>query len=342
MKKTTIQELAQKAGVSTATVDRVLHKRRGVSEGSKLKVKAAMQQLGFRGFADEKLGMPRPRLRNKFLLPNLETGFAEQMVAAVKVASGAVDDAIVLNDIERVDLRDGKSVIRELDALDPAVYDGVALFAVDAPGVRQAIDRAVERGIKVVSIVTDIPTSRRHYFIGTDNASAGRVAANLMGKFLRNEKGKLAVVAGSLQMRDQLDRYFGFEQVIRSNFPGLRILPVEEGDSVRRRNASLTTRLLEKHDDLLGIYSAGAGNSGILDAFDELGVTRRPLLVVHELSERVRVALADDQLDAVIVQDAGHIARSAVRILRSYCLRKPILEPQERIRIEIYLADNLP
>jgi LacI family transcriptional regulator len=44
----------------------------------------------------------------------------------------------------------------------------------------------------------------------------------------------------------------------------------------------------------------------------------------------------------VIDQNAGHEARSAARLLLTCCTGAPIKPEQERIRIEIFLRDNLP
>jgi LacI family transcriptional regulator len=47
-------------------------------------------------------------------------------------------------------------------------------------------------------------------------------------------------------------------------------------------------------------------------------------------------------MDAVINQDAGHEARSAARILLARCEDRPINAAQERIRIDVFVKDNLP
>ena len=47
-------------------------------------------------------------------------------------------------------------------------------------------------------------------------------------------------------------------------------------------------------------------------------------------------------MDAVIVQDPGHEARSAIRVLLSLARNEPILAEQEKIRIDIVMRDNLP
>ncbi|ASJ73986.1 hypothetical protein IMCC3135_19535 [Granulosicoccus antarcticus IMCC3135] len=62
---------------------------------------------------------------------------------------------------------------------------------------------------------------------------------------------------------------------------------------------------------------------------------------MHELSDPVRKAVAKGQVDAIISQNTDHIARSAMRVLRAYYEGKPIVESQERIRMDILLADNI-
>jgi LacI family transcriptional regulator len=52
-------------------------------------------------------------------------------------------------------------------------------------------------------------------------------------------------------------------------------------------------------------------------------------------------ALRAGELDAVISQDPGHLVRSAVRIMRARCEKRRTLASQERIRIEILVAENL-
>lgn len=342
MRKATVNDLAALAGVSTATVDRVLHNRSGVSERARERVKAAIHELGFGRLPGDLMEAPKKTLRFLFILPKIETSFARAISDSVRAAARVSDEVNIVNDVQRIDLRDYERLIRELDEVTPAKYDGVALFAVDAPGVRQAMDRVIERGVNLITLVSDIPTSKRLHFVGIDNVAAGRVAGTLMGRFLAPQSGKVGVIAGSLQMRDHVDRYLGFEQILCTRFPSLRILPIEEGDSLQDKNAAITRRLLEKHDDLIGIYSAAAGNIGILDVLDDLGAGDRLVVIMHELSEHVRDGLSSGAVDAVINQDTGHIARSAVRVLTAYCNGRSIIEAQEKIRIDIYLADNLP
>ena len=64
--------------------------------------------------------------------------------------------------------------------------------------------------------------------------------------------------------------------------------------------------------------------------------------IAHELTQHTRRFLVRGTLDAIINQDPGHEARSAARVLLAHCSGEPISPDQERIRIDIFLRDNLP
>ena len=55
-----------------------------------------------------------------------------------------------------------------------------------------------------------------------------------------------------------------------------------------------------------------------------------------------RRALLDGTADAVINQDAGHEVRSACRSALAGVHGERVLADQERIRIDVFLKDNLP
>ncbi len=55
-----------------------------------------------------------------------------------------------------------------------------------------------------------------------------------------------------------------------------------------------------------------------------------------------RRELRSGAFDAVINQDVGHEVRSAVRVLKALIDGRPFVPAQERIRIDIFLRENLP
>ena len=341
MARTTLQDVARTAGVSLATVDRVLNRRPGVHAETAERVQQAITQLKYRPdrFA-ARLARGREH-RFQFILPTGSNAFMQALAERVRVTAEYVADERVRIGVTLVDVFDGDVLAAALDRLQGEV-DGVAVVALDHPSVREAIDELIATGVTVVTLVSDAPRSRRSHYIGIDNAAAGRTAASLLGRFLAGRPGKVGLIAGSMALRDHIERQIGFEQVIARDFPSLTLLPIREGRDDDDRVEGLATALLREHPDLVGIYNVGAGNGGIVAALEASGRARDVVFIAHELTPFSRRHLIRGTIDAIINQDPGHEARSATRLLIAERENTPYDAGQERIRIDIFIRDNVP
>ena len=340
--KPTVHDIASKAGVSLATVDRVINLRPGVHAVTRAKVEAAIVELGYvRDMAAANLAKGRSYAL-VFILPNNDNSFMAGLRAEVRVAASR-------SYVERTSIRiievppfDAAALAQALDVARLEKPSGVAFVAIDAQDVVEAVDRLTECGIAAVTLVSDITGSRRDHFAGVDNVAAGRTAASLMGRFLPEKGGDVAVLAGSMLVKDHRERLAGFQSVMADEFPDLRLLPVLEGRDDPETVEHLVAECLSDHPDLLGLYSLGAGNRGLIKALKSSRQQTSPCVIAHELTENTSNALAEGVLDAVLNQDAGHEVRSAIRVLKARADGLAVIDAQERIRIDIFLRDNLP
>jgi LacI family transcriptional regulator len=340
-RRVTLEDVAREAAVSLATADRVVNRRQGVRPKTVAQVERAISKLGYRvNLAAARLARNRS-LRFAFLLPSTVNPFMTELAREVAATAEWLEPQQAYIDIVYVDVFDPEALAAALRSLPP-VYDGVALVALDHPAVRAAIDDMVAREIHVVTLVSDAPSSRRARYVGIDNPAAGRTAATLMGRFLAGRPGKVAVIVGSMALRDHAERHFGFLQVAAGEYPDLELLPAIEGRDDTERNRAAVCDMLARHPHLVGIYNAGAGNAGIAAALEASARARDIVWIGHELTPDARRWLLDGTADALINQDAGHEARSAARIMLAHCEGARIFAPQERIRIEIFIRDNLP
>lgn len=339
--RATLEDVAHAAGVSLATVDRVVNRREGVRAKTIARVEAAVAKLGYRvDVAAARLARGRA-FRFAFILPIGSNSFMMNLTEQVRRAADWLAGQRGFIDIIHVDVFDPEALAGALERLSPA-YAGVATIALDHSRVRAAIDDLADRNVPVVTLVSDAPSSRRLHYVGIDNPAAGRTAATLMGRFLSGRRGAVGVIAGSLSLRDHAERQFGFHQILSSEYLQLVALPALEGRDDSERTRVLTAELLERHSELLGIYSCGAGNRGIAAALEASGRAREVVWIGHELTQHTRRFLVRGTIDAIISQDPGHEARSAARVLLAHCLAEPFSLDQERIRIDIFLRDNLP
>jgi LacI family transcriptional regulator len=333
--------VAREAGVSVATADRVVNRRDGVRAETVARVERAILKLGYRvDPLAARLARNRTH-RFAFILPSGANSFMSQLEEQVRRTAERLAAERVFIDVLHTDVFDPAALAGALESL-PGGYHGVAVVALDHARVRAAIDDLAGRGLPVLTLVSDVPQSRRLHYVGIDNPAAGRTAGTLMGRFLAGRCGTVGLIAGSMALRDHAERHFGFHQVLSTEFPDLKVLQPVEGRDDGGRNEALTHELLRRHPDLIGIYNIGAGNRGIARALEAAGAASRIVWIAHELTSHTRAFLLRGTLDALIHQDAGHEARSAARVLLAHGNGEPILPEQERIRIEVFLRDNLP
>lgn len=338
-KRATVHDLAREAGVSLATIDRVLNGRAGVRPATIAKVEAAVASLEFRrDFAASLLARSRD-LRIRFILPDGPNQFMQSLDTAIaKEARRATSERMQIS-TDRVRPLDSRAMIAALKGLNPENCDCAVIVTTESEAVRNAVDDAERRGVPIVTLVSDLPGSARRHFVGIDNVAAGRTAASLMGRFVSS--GKIGLVVGSLALRDHRERLEGFMSVAREEFKGLRLIgPIEGNDEAGMTKAAVSA-LIADNPDLCGLYSLGAGNSGLLEALHETRREGRLKVILHELTESTRQALRSDAVDVVLDQNPEGEIRAAVATARAIGLKTPENFPNTTIKIGIFLRDNL-
>src|SRR5215471_15080439 len=337
----TLRDIAREAGVSLATVDRVLHNRPGVRPDTVRRVKEAIERNAFQPHvAAAELARGRAR-RFAFVMPSGPNLFMQQIQSYLGEMSAWLSTRRLAVKMVATDVFDAAVLASTLESL-AGDFEGLAVVALDHPSVRAVVNDLVDGGAKLVTLVSDVPSSRRHHYVGIDNIAAGRTAGALVGRLTGAKPGKIAIVAGSIALRDHAERIFGFNQVMQSEFPHLELLPVVEGRDEDERSEHLMMSLLGDHADIVGLYNVGAGTPGVAKALIEAGRDRRVVFVGHDVTVMTRKLLLQGVMDAVISQNPGHEARAAVRVLLALARGEPILSEQEKIRIDIVMRDNLP
>lgn len=343
------RDIAKAAGVSVATVDRVLNERPGVHERTAALVKAVMEQM-----VAERIALPNQGVRAStkprapaaaevvldVVLPTGTNVFMEMLAEAfAHQASLRIAEPIRAR-IHRTDVFAPRNLAAELARIGES-SSGVIVVGLDHPVTREAIKALDRRGISTVTLVTDITSCPRIGYVGVDNRAAGRTAALLMGRLLHRPEGKIALIAGSRSFRGHEEREMGFRAVVGEEFPGLEIVGLREGHDEDVENVKLMHDFVASVPDLVGVYSIGAGNRGIGQVLEEQGIAGRLVFIGHELTSETRALLLHGVMDVAIVQDPEQEAAAAISLLlaRLHEEHLPVAHP---IKIEVVLRENLP
>jgi LacI family transcriptional regulator len=220
--------------------------------------------------------------------------------------------------------------------------DGIAFVGIDHPLVREAVKVVRERGVGVVSLMTDVVSPNRTGYVGIDNRAAGRTAGLLMGRFLGGHSGVSAVglMVGSHSYRGHEEREAGFRSILAERFPHLTIVTLAEcrdDDDISER---LVIEALAARPEIAGIYNVGGGSFGIGSALTRAAASHI-VFIGHELTAYTRRFLVSGVTDAIINQDTGAEIRAAVRMLANHASGLPPLQGVTMPRVEIIVAENL-
>ncbi|MEP1521222.1 LacI family DNA-binding transcriptional regulator [Ascidiaceihabitans sp.] len=341
MKNPTLSDVAQSAGVSYATADRVINKRGNVAEKSTRKVRDAMVALGYvRNVAAANLSRKRI-YRLAFLLPNGPNAFYDRIRSHLHGLSDHLAKDQISATAIGVDAFAVGGLKSCLSAIADQGFDGVAVVGLQSTELEAPIERLVEQGVHIIGLVSDLPKHLRSAYIGIDNVAAGRTAARLVGVSHGGQSGRIHILAGSTEAHDHADRLAGFYEVIHRDFPNLAVnVPVMTCDDPNVVKAEVE-QAVDKSSGITALYNIGAGNAGLIDAMAQLDQAHRPFCVAHELMPDTCHALQHGHIDLVIDQGPDVEVNRALSVLKALIDgRSP--PPAPDLVPTIYVRDNLP
>jgi len=164
----------------------------------------------------------------------------------------------------------------ERDALDQAVQKkatGILLSVADASVLKDSIDKAITAGIPVVTLDSDAPSSRRLFFIGTNNYQAGFTGGQRLAQEL---KGKGNVVVFTMPDQPNLqDRLRGYKDALTKT-PEIKITRVVDIQGDPRIAFDTTTQIVGKERDKVDGFvcleaQSGKEVAGVLNSYHVSG-----------------------------------------------------------------------
>lgn len=333
-RKISISDVAKAAGVSTATVDRVLNNRGGVRTDKEDRVLATARALGIDRALDR---TPSRALRVAVLIQPPVNPFHASLREGIDLASRMYATLNVQFFVHHIDPRKPAAIAAAVR--DCRSYDGLVITSPDDIRVREAV-AFLSRNVPVVTLATDLTDCGRAAYVGPNDGQAGRVAGDLMGLFLGRQGGRVVVVAGSRDITGHREREAGFRDIMTERYPECSLAVVLETGENQEEAGRVVEIAFRDDPGLRGIYHLSAGALPIVGALQRLCRIDNTVVITHELTPNRRMLLKSRKINAVIDQRPLLEARLAVETIAKLLGRMPGEAVSISTDIQIFLAEN--
>lgn len=295
----TLKQLAELAGVSRGTVDRVLHGRGEVDPEKAKRVWELARQVGYTpARAGRALVTKKPILIGQ-IVNCVGNPFFDDVLRGMEDA--VLDYADFPIETRLVSLRgyDRESQAHAIEELIGQEIKALLITPINHPRIAQAVNQLSDRGCTVVTVNTDVENCHRRLYVGCNDQMCGCTAGKLLGMTTQG-KGRALIVTGSLSLMGHRQRVQGFEKAIKE-YPAMPPpIVVENGDDDGQSYASVN-RALGQYPDVDCVYFAAAGAPGGVRAWLEHG-KKGEYVVASDATPDVVALLKTDQISATICQ----------------------------------------
>lgn len=303
-----INQIAELAGTSRGTVDRVLNRRGRVNQELAAKIEHIAEEIGYvpkhvktvSGSAMSpnyqlKIGVITQLCHSSFMI-EIHRGIEEE---SRKLSRQGI--SVLLRESATVDEAEQLKAIDEL--LEEGV-DGLVIMPVDGEGVISRLNELNKKNIPVITFNTDISGTGRLCFVGLDNIKSGRTAAGLMNVLLQG-KGQILGITGNFANSVSRNRIIGFDDELKKSFPGMELVGIQSSADLTEKVQSIVESALRAYPELAGILVISGGQEGVKKAFDIVRPKKKPMVIFYDQTPK-NVRLLREGVAEFIIDQEGY------------------------------------
>jgi len=200
---------------------------------------------------------------------------------------------------------------------------GIVLAPLDNKALVAPVETAVRGKIPVVIIDSGLASTVQSSFVATDNREGGRIAARNLGRILGGQ-GNVIMLRYAVGSNSTEEREAGFLEVIKSDFPAIKLLSTDQHagatrDSAKRVAENLLSRYGQQVNGIFAVNESAA--AGMLLALRDAGLAGGKVKFVgFDSGETLNAGLQAGDVQGLVVQNPlnmGYLGvKTVVAVLR--------------------------
>ncbi len=324
----TIQQIADKAGVSRGTVDRALNHRGRIAPEVAERIQGIADQMGYVTKTKRKDKEKEIIAKIGVVTQLAHASFMLEINRGIREAREELKERGIQVLVKEVASVDAKEQLCAIEELIQEKIQGLAVMPVESEKIRMCLNQLIEdMKIPVVTFNSDIVGIKRSCFVGMDNKKSGRAAAGLLGTLTRG-KGKILIITGYFSNPVNNFRVDGFVEELKESYPELEIAGVQASFDETKEVQRIIENGMMAVSGISGILVVSGGQAGVAEAFRTLKLDRRPYVVIYDHTPKNEKALRENTVDFLIDQNGYVQGYRPLNILADMILKGKLPEEE--------------
>ncbi len=344
-KRIRIKDIAERAGVSTGTVDRVLHKRGNVSQKAREKVLAVMKELDYEPNIIASTLAYNRTWRIDSLLPDYEADiYWQQPKLGMEKALQAVQHYGVINRSYYFDIFDTtsfKQAVAQILADPPEAILFAPIFLEESLNLLKA---CAERNIPVAMINTDIRDIKSLCYVGQDSYQSGVLGGKLLDFGLNEGEAAMILNLGkeTSNAKHMINKEQGFRDYFTQNTDKqIEIVKSEFEDFDQEQELrQYIMSQLSAYPHIRGIFVINSRAYKLINCMEEAAL-KKIKIVGFDLIPPNLEYLQQNRISFLINQNPVQQGYRGIMNIVSHLLFKKEVDPIQYLPLDIIVNENV-
>ena len=343
--KIRIKDIAERAGVSVGTVDRVLHERPNVSKPAREKVEKALKEMNYQPNMYASALAYNKSYTFYLLIPKHESeAYWEEIEEGARKCEETRRDFHIDLEILFYERSNEESFREQGKAIVEAKPEGVIVVPSSLMATRELTEQLHELNIPFIMLDSYMPDLKPLSFFGQDSFCSGFFAAKMLMMIACKEKEIMLMRQtknGMVASKQQDNREVGFRHYMHDHFPGVKIIDLDLPlDGTRTEYSKMLERYFNLHPDTHHCITLTSKAHIVGDFL--LKTNRRDVQIMgYDMVEKNARCLREGSISFLIAQHAYMQGYSCVdSLFRAIVLKKKVA-PINYMPIELLMKENV-
>ena len=340
-----IKDIAERAGVSVGTVDRVLHNRPNVSKKALEKVNKALEEMDYKPNMYASALAYNKSYTFYCILPKHESeAYWEEIEEGAMASCEHRRDfgiSVKFMYYRRFDAKTFEEVTSQCMSLNP---DGVIVVPASLEMTRNFTDQLHAKQIPFILLDSYMPDLRPLSFYGQDSFQSGYFAARMLMLIASNEKEIMLMKqmrGGKVASKQQENRETGFRHYMRDHFPKIKITEVNLSLDEKRSNYDdILEKFFSEHPQVHHCITFNS-KAHLVGEFLSRSNRRDIQIMGYDMVPKNEECVKDGSISFLIAQHAYRQGYSCIESLFEAIVLKKKVTPVNYMPIEILTKENV-